>query len=704
MDRIDRRRETRRTNASSTAGPWATRLGLACLLAAGCGLSPPPSGQTVAGQVSGEGAAGVTVTLTGAQSYSASTNGAGAFAIKSVGNGAYVATATRDGYSFAPQAGIEVKVAGADIGGLAFRSTATHHAIRGTVTGPVKAGVELQLQLAGVSAATVTSAADGTYAFTDILDGSYEVRPGLAGYGFSPGARVVILAGADKAGQDFLSSVRTGSTHAISGTVSGAATGGITVSLRPDIGAAVTTVTSGAGAFTFAGREDGAYTITPTLNNFAFSPRSLRVTLQGADSLPQLFTAAASSGDVSLGELATGARVATGLAIGNDLNAWITDGAAGVISRVLLQDSASGLRGDLLDIQLSPADSQPNGIALRYFGLRCFTETKANKVGCLSWGGDLLFTVAIPTPDSGAADIINGPGATQLQPDMWFAEHAAGKVGRLVITEGVGGTSGTVAAEYQLPAGCQPTALGWSGGEVWWAAEGCGRIGWIDPVLGTVHVIPVAVGRPISLTPNLGEPGVWFVDAVSDRLGRLSQAGGLSWFSPVVPGSQLAGVVLGPDKAIYVTEQAGNAIARFPLSSFDPGADPNGGRLTEEFALPTAGARPQRIVSGTDGNVWFTEGGQARLGVIYMPTHCINGKVTLSDLVTPVKGVTVALSGPAGTAASAISDPIGNFAFCDLPPGAYVLTPTMAQRVFTPTTLPVTLGNSTLIGRDFVAR
>jgi streptogramin lyase len=704
MDRIDRRIETRRTPASSTAAPWATSLGLVCLLAAGCGLKPAPSGQTVAGQVNGEATSGVTVTLTGgAKSYSASTSGAGAFAIGSVDNGTYVATASRDGYTFAPSEGIEVKVAGADVGGLAFRSTATHHAIRGTITGAVTADVALQLT--GASAANVTSAADGTYAFPAVIDGSYEVRPVLAGHGFTPGARVVILAGADMAGQDFVSSVRTpGSLHAISGTVSGAVTAGVTVTARPVAGAAVSTVTNGSGAFTFVGREDGAYSITPTLTGYAFSPRSLTVTLQGADSLPQLFTAASSTGAVSLDDLATGTHVATGLAIGNDLNAWITDGPAGVISRVLLQDSASGRRGDLLDIQLSPADGQPSGIALRYFGLRCFTETKANRVGCLSWGGDLLFTVAIPTPASGATEIINGPGATQLQPDMWFAEHNVGKVGRLVITEANGVTSGTVSAEYQLPAGCLPTALGWSDGAVWWAAEVCGRIGWIDPVLGTVHVIPVAVGRPVSMTPNLGQPGVWFVDAASDRLGRLSQAGGLSWFSPMVAGSHLAGVVLGPDKALYVTEEAGNAIARFPLSSFDPGADPNRGRLTEEFALPNAGARPQRIVAGTDGNVWFTEGGQARLGVIYMPTHCINGKVTLSDLVTPVKAVTVTLAGPVGAAASAISDDIGNFDFCNLPPGAYVLTPTMAQRVFTPVTLPVTMGTSSLIGRDFVAR
>jgi len=703
MDRIDHRRDTRRITASSPAAPGAARLVLAFLFAAGCGLSPPPTGHVVAGTVTGEGTSGVTITLSGgAQPYAGTSGATGAFGISGVEDGVYLATATREGYTFAPQAGLEVTVAGADVNGLTFLSTATHHAIRGTVTGAVVVGVELQLS--GDATATTTSAADGTYAFSDVLDGSYQVRPGLAGHGFAPGARVVTLAGADLVGQDFLSSVATGTAHAISGTVGGTVTAGVTITLRPEGGAAVTAVTGASGAFNFSGRADGDYTLTPTLTGYAFSPRSLAVTLQGADSLPQRFMATASSGALQLEELATGGHVATGLAIGNDLNAWITDGPAGVISRILLQDSDVGARGDVLDVQLSPADAQPAGIALRFFGLRCFTETRANRVGCISWGGDEVFTVAIPTPASGAGAIINGPGATPLDPDMWFAEHDAGKVGRLVITDVGGVAGGRIAAEYVLPTGCRPTALGWSDGAVWWAAEGCGRIGWIDPVPGTVHVIPVAVGRPVSLTPNLGEPGVWFVDAAGDRLGRLSQAGGLSWFSTPVAGSHLAGVMLGPDKAIYVTEQTGNAIARFPLAAFDPSADPNAGRLTERFPLPTAGAQPQHITAGTDGNVWFTERGQARIGVVYMPTHCINGKITLADLLTPVPAVAVALSGPGGAVAPTRSDALGNFSFCDLAPGAYVLTPTLAPRVFTPTTRPVTLARSNLVGRDFVAR
>jgi virginiamycin B lyase len=391
------------------------------------------------------------------------------------------------------------------------------------------------------------------------------------------------------------------------------------------------------------------------------------------------------------------------VAIGNDLDAWITDPISGMVSRVLLQDGTDGHRGDVLDFQLVPANAQPTAIALRYFGIRCFTEAAANRIGCLTWGGGTTFTVDVPTPASGLVDIVNGPGATPLSPDMWFAEHDAGKVGRLSIDESGTVPVATVVAEYPLPAGCKPNALTWTDGNVWWAAEGCGRIGWIDRTTGAVHTVDVNVGRPVSLASNLGEPGAWFVDAASDRLGRLTTAGGLSWFTPAVAGSQLTGVTVGPDLALYVTQLAGNSVARLPFSSYDPNAGPNAGRLTEVIQLPTAGAQPARITGGTDGNVWFTERGQPRLGVIYMATHCLYGKVTLAGLGTPVAAVAMTLT-PPGAQGSAVTSTEGDYIFCGLAPGAYTVTPTSSTRVFTPASLAVTLGRSNLVGLSFVAK
>ena len=676
-------------------------VALPALLVAGCGMKSATSGHSVSGTVTGEVKAGVTITLAGNSGSLTTTTGAGGgYSFAGLNNGDYLVTASLAGFGFTPHAGLEVKLAGVDLGGVDFLATATHHAISGVVTGVTTAGV--RLDLSGAATATTTSAADGTYAFPGMVAGTYTVTPTLTGHGFSPGARTVTLGSSDAVGQDFTSSVSDGSAHAITGSVTGAVLAGVAITLERGATVLEGATTDAGGAFSFPALADGVYRLTPERTGFAFTPRSLEVTLNGADAPGQAFSAAVSVAAAPVEELATGGHLASGIAIGNDLNAWITDETSGVVSRVLLQDSADGARGDVLDLQLIPGDGQPTAIALRYFGLRCFTETRGNSVGCVNWNGTEVFSVAIPTPASGASDIINGPGLTQLTPDMWFTEHDAGRIGRLRITEVAGVNSGAVVAEYDLPAGCQPTSLAWTGGNVWWAAEGCGRVGWIDPATGAVTTVPVEVGRPIALAPNHGEAAVWLIDAAGDRLGRLTATGGLSWFSPVVAGSQLSGVALGPDRTLYVTARAANSIARFPLAAFDPRADPNAGRLTDELPLPTAGTQPTRITAGTDGNVWFTEGGQAKIGVVYLPTHCLMGKATLADLTTPVPAVAVALSG-AATAAT-LSDDSGNYAFCNLLPGSYTLTPTLAARTFAPATQVVALGRSNRIVPGFVAQ
>ena len=689
MDRIDR----------TTSLVFASTL----LLAAACGLAAPHTGHTISGTVSGEVKNGATITLTGTAGAVTTTSGSsGSYAFGSVADGVFTITAALPGYVFAPESWQQVTVAGADLGGKDFHATATHHGIRGTISGLQPGGV--QVFLTGASTATTTTAADGTYAFASVANGTSAVTPVRAGYGFSPGKRTVLLAGGDAIGQDFVSSLNTTPLHAIPGAVTGAIQAGVTLTLAQGGAALSTAVTGPAGTFSFADRADGDYTLTPTLSGYAFTPRSLAVTLGGADAPAQLFQAAVSAASSQIEELATGGHLAGGVAIGNDLDAWITDPVSGQVSRILLQDSSDGLRGDVMDIQLSPAGARPGAIALRYFGIRCFTEAVANRIGCLTWGGGTIFSADVPTPASGLVDIVNGPGATPLSPDMWFAEHDAGKVGRLSINEGGATPVATVVAEYALPAGCLPNALTWTDNNVWWAAEGCGRIGWIDRLTGAVHTIDVDVGRPVSLATNLGEPGAWFIDADGDRLGRVTTAGGLSWFTPAVPGSQLTGVTTGPDQALYVTQLAGNSIARLPFASYDPGAGQDAGRLTEELAIPTAGAQPARITAGTDGNVWFTERGQARLGVIYMPTHCIYGRITLADLVTPVASVAMTLTPHGGSSGADVTSAGGDYMFCGLAPGDYTVTPTPSARAFTPTSLAVTMGTSNLVGRGFVAR
>ncbi len=81
------------------------------------------------------------------------------------------------------------------------------------------------------------------------------------------------------------------STYAISGTVSGAVSSGVTVSL---FGAATaSTTTDASGNYSFSGLTNGSYTVTPSYTNTSFTPSSRAVTVTGASVTGQNFTSSA---------------------------------------------------------------------------------------------------------------------------------------------------------------------------------------------------------------------------------------------------------------------------------------------------------------------------------------------------------------------------------------------------------------------------
>jgi len=75
----------------------------------------------------------------------------------------------------------------------------------------------------------------------------------------------------------------------ISGTVSGVAVSGVTVSLSG--GSSSSTVTDDSGNYTFPGLGNGTYTVIPSLTGVTFSPASLAVTLNDSNVTSQNFTA-----------------------------------------------------------------------------------------------------------------------------------------------------------------------------------------------------------------------------------------------------------------------------------------------------------------------------------------------------------------------------------------------------------------------------
>jgi hypothetical protein len=211
------------------------------------------------------------------------TDAAGRYAFDGLADGSYTVTPGADGYEFDPVSR-SIVLEGADIGGQDFEARPLPHAITGTVTGPIAVTVNLT----GAATQTTTTDGSGGYAFAGLADGSYTVTPSLASFTVTPASRAVTVSGADVTGQDFTA---VAVPHVISGTVSGAVSQGVTMSL---IGASsATTVTDSPGHYSFGGLANGTYEVTPALANFTFTPASRTVDVNGADVTGQDFTASA---------------------------------------------------------------------------------------------------------------------------------------------------------------------------------------------------------------------------------------------------------------------------------------------------------------------------------------------------------------------------------------------------------------------------
>jgi streptogramin lyase len=125
----------------------------------------------------------------------------------------------------------------------------------------------------------------------------------------------------------------------------------------------------------------------------------------------------------------------------------------------------------------------------------------------------------------------------------------------------------------------------------------------------------------------------WITLSGSNKIARMTTAGGVTTFNVPTPGAGLDQIAVGPDGNLWFTETGASKVGRITTA----------GAITE-FATPTANANPEAITaSPTDGNVWFTEGAGANQVGRIDPT----GAITEFPL-------------PGGTARDITSGPDGN--------------------------------------------
>ncbi len=75
------------------------------------------------------------------------------------------------------------------------------------------------------------------------------------------------------------------------------------------------------------------------------------------------------------------------------------------------------------------------------------------------------------------------------------------------------------------------------------------------------------------------------------------------------------GIAAGPNNTIWFVEFSSNKIGRIDLAQLT-GCAANPGQCLTEWDVPNSGKGPIAIAAGSDGNMWFTENGSKRIGMI----------------------------------------------------------------------------------------
>lgn len=198
-----------------------------------------------------------------------------------------------------------------------------------TLAGTISGASAVTVSLTGSATAQTTTDPNGNYSFSSLSNGTYTVTPSKSGYIFSPSSLTATVNGADV----HLQTINASTGHSISGTVSGAASDGVLITLSGTANA--TTTTSGGGNFSFTTLANGNYTLTPSKTGYTFAPLNLDVSVNNADLTGQNFTAIAAASTYAISGSVTGTSI-SGVMI--NLSGSTTDGTA--IAGTLLTDSS----------------------------------------------------------------------------------------------------------------------------------------------------------------------------------------------------------------------------------------------------------------------------------------------------------------------------------------------------------------------------
>ena len=191
---------------------------------------------------------------------------------------------------------------------------------------------------------TTTTSGAGTYTLANVQDGTYTVKPTLAGSVFIPTQSSVLVRGVVVTGIDFLAVAGVGIAGQVT-DAAGKALAGVTVTRTGGAQPTAISVTNSKGFYAFSSVPNGTYTLTPTKGGFSFNPVSASVTIAGTSKLANDFVALQTSfitGKVVDGGGNPVAGVTVTRTGGAQPTAIATTNSAGVYGFSLVPTSAGG--------------------------------------------------------------------------------------------------------------------------------------------------------------------------------------------------------------------------------------------------------------------------------------------------------------------------------------------------------------------------
>jgi virginiamycin B lyase len=229
-------------------------------------------------------------------------------------------------------------------------------------------------------------------------------------------------------------------------------------------------------------------------------------------------------------------------------------------------------------------DATPVGIVAGPDGALWFTDPGNDAIGRITTNG--TYTLEQVTGTEIDPGITVGPGN-----DLWFTQGVQnGGIGRIT-------ASGKVTLFKEL-GGSYTQDITTVGDGTLWFTESNGTVGHRAKNGSIKHVTVVAENAQLEGIVEGPDKNLWIAEAVvgshfSNHVYKMTKSGKVTAYTV---GSGPVSICVGPDGALWFTEEAAGAIGRLTTS----------GNFTE-YTLPSPHMDPYGIAAGPDGAVWFTD-------------------------------------------------------------------------------------------------